>query len=197
MGPDADIGNSPILVTLPNGRRALFAGTKAGEVVALDPDKNGALLFKVSPAGRRRRPAAAAARSCGAAPRTRAVYYGMGAAGHGRGRRDHRQDGVRLLRLPAPVVAAPPAWARLRRRSPVWSSRAPATDGCLRCRRRRQADLGVQHRAGVRHEQQGAGARRCDRHSGAVVVDGMVYVASGYAIERGLGGNVLLAFGVE
>jgi polyvinyl alcohol dehydrogenase (cytochrome) len=34
--------------------------------------------------------------------------------------------------------------------------------------------------------------------AGAVVVDGMVYVASGYAISSGAsGGNVLLAFGVE
>jgi polyvinyl alcohol dehydrogenase (cytochrome) len=34
--------------------------------------------------------------------------------------------------------------------------------------------------------------------SGAVVVDGMVYVGSGYGISSaGSGGNVLLAFGVE
>ena len=44
-----------------------------------------------------------------------------------------------------------------------------------------------------------AGARWRDRHvSGAVIVDGMVYVGSGYAISAGAsGGNVLLAFGVE
>jgi hypothetical protein len=34
--------------------------------------------------------------------------------------------------------------------------------------------------------------------AGAVVVDGMVYIASGYAINSGAqAGNVLLAFGVE
>ena len=34
--------------------------------------------------------------------------------------------------------------------------------------------------------------------AGAVVVDGMVYLASGYAISSGAsGGNVLLAFGVD
>ena len=32
---------------------------------------------------------------------------------------------------------------------------------------------------------------------GAVVVDGMVYVSSGYATFGGRPGNVLLAFGVE
>jgi polyvinyl alcohol dehydrogenase (cytochrome) len=34
--------------------------------------------------------------------------------------------------------------------------------------------------------------------AGAVIVDGMVYIGSGYAISSGAsGGNVLLAFGVE
>jgi polyvinyl alcohol dehydrogenase (cytochrome) len=34
--------------------------------------------------------------------------------------------------------------------------------------------------------------------SGAVIVDGMVYMGSGYAITAGAsGGNVLLAFGIE
>ena len=39
---------------------------------------------------------------------------------------------------------------------------------------------------------------RPDRRLGAVIVDGMVYVGSGYAISAGAsGGNVLLAFAVE
>src|SRR5687768_16093392 len=41
MGPDFDIGNSPILVTLPGGKRALLVGLKNADVVALDPDANG------------------------------------------------------------------------------------------------------------------------------------------------------------
>jgi len=47
MGPDADIGNSPILSTLPDGRRVLINGTKNGEVFALDPDNRGALVWRV------------------------------------------------------------------------------------------------------------------------------------------------------
>jgi polyvinyl alcohol dehydrogenase (cytochrome) len=47
MGPDLDIGNSPILKTLPNGRRALLVGTKQGHIIAIDPDNNGALLYRV------------------------------------------------------------------------------------------------------------------------------------------------------
>jgi polyvinyl alcohol dehydrogenase (cytochrome) len=46
-GPDFDFGASPILVTLKNGRRALLAGQKSGVVHALDPDKNGEILWQV------------------------------------------------------------------------------------------------------------------------------------------------------
>jgi len=46
-GPDFDFGASPILVTLRNGRRALLAGQKSGIVHALDPDKQGAILWQV------------------------------------------------------------------------------------------------------------------------------------------------------
>jgi polyvinyl alcohol dehydrogenase (cytochrome) len=48
LGPDWDIGNSPILKTLSSKKRVLIAGTKNGDVFALDPDKNGALLWKIS-----------------------------------------------------------------------------------------------------------------------------------------------------
>jgi len=45
-GPDHDIGNSPILVTLKNGKRALVFGQKSGEVHAVDPDDNGKFLWE-------------------------------------------------------------------------------------------------------------------------------------------------------
>src|SRR5215471_12797139 len=47
MGPDLDIGNSPILKTLPGGKRALLVGTKQGHIIAIDPDENGKLLYRV------------------------------------------------------------------------------------------------------------------------------------------------------
>jgi polyvinyl alcohol dehydrogenase (cytochrome) len=46
-GPDFDFASSPILVTLPNGRRALVAGQKSGLVHAVDPDRQGAILWQV------------------------------------------------------------------------------------------------------------------------------------------------------
>ncbi len=45
VGPDWDFGNSPILQTLANGKRILVCAHKGGEVVALDPDRRGALLW--------------------------------------------------------------------------------------------------------------------------------------------------------
>ena len=47
MGPDYDFGSSPILRTLPSGRRILVAGQKSGIVWAHDPDKQGAVVWKL------------------------------------------------------------------------------------------------------------------------------------------------------
>jgi polyvinyl alcohol dehydrogenase (cytochrome) len=45
-GPDFDFGSSAILVSLPNGHRALIAGAKSGIVYAVDPDARGKLLWQ-------------------------------------------------------------------------------------------------------------------------------------------------------
>ena len=45
-GPDFDFGSSAILVNLPNGKRALIAGQKSGVVTAVDPDRDGAVLWQ-------------------------------------------------------------------------------------------------------------------------------------------------------
>jgi polyvinyl alcohol dehydrogenase (cytochrome) len=50
-GPDHDFGQSPILLTLGNGRRVLVAGQKSGIVHAFDPDQQGKRLWD-RPVGR-------------------------------------------------------------------------------------------------------------------------------------------------
>jgi len=45
-GPDFDFGQSPILVNLVNGKRALVAGQKSGLVHAVDPDQQGEVLWQ-------------------------------------------------------------------------------------------------------------------------------------------------------
>ena len=44
--PDFDFASPPVLVTLANGRRALVAGQKSGMVHALDPDREGQILWQ-------------------------------------------------------------------------------------------------------------------------------------------------------
>jgi polyvinyl alcohol dehydrogenase (cytochrome) len=46
-GPDHDFGQSPILKTLADGRRILVIGQKSGVVHALDPDRLGEILWQV------------------------------------------------------------------------------------------------------------------------------------------------------
>jgi polyvinyl alcohol dehydrogenase (cytochrome) len=201
MGPDMDIGNSPILKTLPNGKRVLIAGTKGGDVFGLDPDNKGALLFRVNVGGAAvgTNRGGRASIVWGGAVDDQRVYYGAGGAG---------------------VVALNPANGEQ-----MWAFTAPpATAGG------RGSALGAAPTVipGVVFEGAADGklyaisaadgkqlwvfntaqpfdtANKVQAHggaistSGAVVVGGMVFVGSGYAISSGAsGGNVLLAFGVQ
>ncbi|MDE2380202.1 PQQ-binding-like beta-propeller repeat protein [Bradyrhizobium sp.] len=45
-GPDHDFGQSPILKTLPDGRRVVVIGQKSGVVHAFDPDRDGKILWQ-------------------------------------------------------------------------------------------------------------------------------------------------------
>ena len=45
-GPDFDFGSSAILVGLANGKRVLIGGQKSGVVTAVDPDRDGAVLWQ-------------------------------------------------------------------------------------------------------------------------------------------------------
>jgi polyvinyl alcohol dehydrogenase (cytochrome) len=200
MGPDHDIGNSPILVSLGNGKRALLIGTKGADVLALDPDANGAVLFRVNPAGQ---PIGFTGRGRGAivwggAADGRQVYYGMGAAGLGA---VQAGDGKTAWVFNAPGVggrgnaalgAAPTAIPGV-----VFQG---ASDGRLFAVSAANGKELWQFNTAQSFDTLNKVAARggAIATSGAVVVDGMVYVGSGYAISSGAsGGNVLLAFGVE
>lgn len=47
LGTDHDIGSSPVLLKLRNGRRILLVTPKSGTVFALDPDHDGKMLWKL------------------------------------------------------------------------------------------------------------------------------------------------------
>ena len=200
LGPDMDIGNSPILKTLPNGKRVLLAGTKDADVVALDPDNNGKLLYRVNVAGAPTGGGRGGRGTIvwGGAADDRNAYYGAAGAG----------------------LAA----VRQATGERVWNFTPPATGGG------RGAQLGAAPTVipGVVFEGASDGrlyalatadgtplwefntaqdfdtVNKVPAHggaistSGAVVAGGMVYVGSGYAVGSGASaGNVLLAFGPE
>jgi polyvinyl alcohol dehydrogenase (cytochrome) len=48
LGPDHDIGASPILLKMPDGHRLLIALPKSGTIFALDPDRKGAVVWKLA-----------------------------------------------------------------------------------------------------------------------------------------------------
>jgi polyvinyl alcohol dehydrogenase (cytochrome) len=76
VGPDWDIGNSPILQRLSTGKRMVVAGTKNGDVFALDPDRGGALLWRINVADKPR-----SGVLWGGAADGRFAYYGLSGGG--------------------------------------------------------------------------------------------------------------------
>lgn len=50
-GPDFDFGASPVLARLPDGRELIVAGQKSGVVYALDPDRQGRIVWRYRAAG--------------------------------------------------------------------------------------------------------------------------------------------------
>ena len=197
MGPDLDIGNSPILKTLPGGKRVLLVGTKQGHIIAIDPDDNGKLLYRVlATTGQ-----AVAERGgvggnivWGGAADDQNVYYGAGAAG---------------------LVAF-----RFATGEKLWAFKPPADGGALGAAP--TAIPGVVFEGSsnghlyavstadgkqiweFNTSQELPTVNQVPAHGGAisvsgpVITGGMVFISSGYAITSGAsGGNLLLAFSVE
>ncbi len=206
MGPDMDIGNSPILKTLPNGKRVLIAGTKSADIFALDPDDNGKLLYRVHPLGLPLNGNGRGRSSIvwGGAADDKLVYYGIGGAGLAA---VNPANGERAWLFTPPQAEAA---AGGRGRGPSLGAAATtipgvvfegASDGMLYALSASDGQKLWEYPTAKEFEtinrvQPAHGGAIAT--SGAVVVDGMVYVGSGYAVGSGAsGGNVLLAFGVE
>ena len=157
MGPDADIGNSPILVSLAERQARALRGHQGRRGRGARPGQERRVAVQGSPSGlptgggRGRGPIV-----WGGAADARQVYYGMAAAGMGA---VDASTGKTAF-----VFTAPGAGGRGTAGLGAAPTMIPgvvfqgAGDGRLfAVSARRQAVVGVQHRAGVRHEQQGAG----------------------------------------
>jgi polyvinyl alcohol dehydrogenase (cytochrome) len=201
MGPDMDIGNSPILKTLPNGKRVLLAGTKSADIVALDPDNNGALLYRVNAAGGPTGGGRGGRGSIvwGGAADDQHTYYGLGGAGlaavrHATGERawlfapPPPPGGGRGSSLGAAPTVIPGVVFEGASDGKLYA--VSAADGTLVWEFNTAQDFDTVNRIAAH-----GGAIST---SGAVVAGGMVFVGSGYAVGTGAtAGNVLLAFGVD
>lgn len=200
VGPDWDFANSPILKTLPNGKRVLIAAHKGGTAVAVDPDNKGALLWKAdltdgAVAG------AGGQIMWGGAADDQNVYYSL------------QTGAVAAVKLADGSQAwlkhidpAAPASGRPRRGLVAAVTVIPGVvfaggwDGVLHALS--TADGHEIWQYATAHDYttvNGVAAKGGSLGDpGAAIVGGMLYVGSGYiGTGNGMPGNVLLAFGPE
>ncbi len=201
VGPDWDIPASPVLQTLRDGKRRLIVVTKPGDVLALDPDKRGELVWRMNVFGAAAGdgPAPAGESSppgifWGAAVNGEAAYFGltrggMGAIDIATGRRlwlnplnAHENVSYASATTAFPGVV-------LQGSSDGKLQAVSTADGRLlwsfETTRAFDTVNGVKAHGGSISA------------PGPIVADGMVFVGSGYAVLGGTPGNVLLAFSPE
>jgi polyvinyl alcohol dehydrogenase (cytochrome) len=213
-GPDFDFAASPILVNLQGGRRALVAGHKSGIVYAVDPDRRGARLWetRVGEGG------SMGGVQWGSAADSEHVYVALSDLGRvmltytqftDADRK--RGGGMFALRLTdgARVWHTPPVPCDERPRcSPAQSgavsaipgvSFAGSLDGHIRAYAARTGAVLWDFDTVRDYETvNGVPARGGSLDGpGPVIGGGMVFVNSGYTVDGGMAGNVILAFSVD
>jgi len=222
-GPDFDFGSSPILVNLPNGRRALIAGQKSGVVHAVDPDQQGEVLWQT----RLGHGSALGGIQWGSATDGTNVYAALSDIGFravpagtpgsrpgllGNMALDPRSGGglfalkvatgERVWATPNPGCGDRPGC------SPAQSAAVTAIPGVVfsgsvdgHLRAYSTADGRIVWDVDTAREYQTvngvAGTGGAIDGPGPVIVGGMLYVNSGYGMFGGAPGNVLLAFSVD
>ncbi len=214
-GPDVDFSSSPILVDLPNGKRALVAGQKSGVVHAIDPDQQGEVLWqtRVGEGG------SLGGVQWGSAADTSNVYVAL--ADVGRVKLSYSQNtdvdpkrggGMFALRLDdgkrvwyTPPPGCPPNKPRC---SPAQSAAVSAipgvafsgsVDGHMRGYATKDGSiLWDFDTLGPQKTVNGVPARGGSIDGpGPAIGGGLLLVESGYATNGGMPGNVLLAFSVD
>ena len=194
IGPDYDIGASPVLTTAPDGRRLLISAQKSGQLWAHDPDRNGALVWKADHAGAT--PAGPDGEMVwGIATDGRRVYAGLTSGGVAAydvatgkrtwttpiaaegGRRPGHSGAVSVI----PGVVFSAGWDGIVRALQAEDGRVLWTHDTI-------VDTTTVNGVAGRGGSMGA--------PGPTIAGGMVFVGSGYiGVRSGTPGNVLLAFG--
>ena len=207
-GPDYDIGSSPILRKLPNGKEIILAGQKSGLLYGLDPDQQGKKIWET----RLSDGTALGGIEWGFAADATTAYVPIADPF---GKPEVRKPGLfavkiatgeKLWNTPAPSV--PCAWGveRCSNGQSAAASLIPGvvfsgtSDGHLRGYATKDGkiiwdfDTAAQPYDGVNGKQAKGGTI----DSGApTIVNGIVYVNSGYGRILGKAGNALIAFSVD
>jgi polyvinyl alcohol dehydrogenase (cytochrome) len=196
-GPDQDIGNSPILRTLANGKRVLVFGTKDGHAIALDPDNNGTVLWNtmvvdIPPGQENSFFAKLNGIVWGGSADDKNVYYGLQSGG--------------LVALD--LATGKRVWytkfgkSAARVSNSAASSAIPGvtfvagSDGKLHALATSDGHVIWEYDTAHAYDT----VNKVPAHGGAInsigpsIVDGTLYIASGYAVTGTSSGNVLLAF---
>ena len=216
-GPDLDFASSPILRILPDGRRIILAGQKSGVMHAIDPDRDGEILWqhRVGKGG------LAGGIQWGSAADAKQVYVALsdigmvpisdsdvgwavrldGTVGGGMFALDI-ESGKRNWHVPPVGCNGRPKC------SPAQSGAVSAlpgvvfsgsVDGHLRGYATDTGEVVWDYNADQEYESTNGVKTRGGSFDGPgpTIVDGMMYVNSGYGFWGGMSGNALIAFSVN
>ena len=202
-GPDFDFGSSPVLTKLPSGRDVLIAGNKSGVGYAMDPDKQGEIIWEY----RAGRGGALGGIEWGTAVDADQAYFPV-ADGN-----SPSPGGLHAVKLATGERAwftppPPPKCGQPGRGCTVAQSAAitvipglvfsGSMDGAIRAFSTRDGAIVWEYDTNRPFDTlNGVKAHGGSLNGPApVVVNGMLYVNSGYAAFGSRSGNVLLAFGM-
>ena len=202
-GPDYDLGNSPILARLPHGRRVIVIGQKSGIGWALDPEKRGDVIWQYrAGAG-----GALGGIEWGSAADAEHAYFAVSdilSATPGGLHAVSLQSGERVWYAPpqppqcssGPRCNAAQAAAISVIPGVIFSG---SNDGTLRAYSTLNGAILWEVDTNREFETvNGVAAKGASMLGpGPVIVNGMLFVSSGYGAFGGRAGNVLLAYGVE
>lgn len=213
-GPDLDFSSAPILVDLPNGKRALVAGQKSGVVHAVDPDQQGEVLWqtRIGEGG------SLGGVQWGSAADAANVYVALSDVGRVKLWYSQNTDvdpkqggGMFALRLSDGKrvwYTPPPGCGDRKRCSPAQSAAVSAipgvtfsgsVDGHIRAYSTTDGAIVWDFdTVGPQKTVNGVAARGGSLDGpGPAIAGGLLVVNSGYATNGGIPGNVLLAFSVD
>jgi polyvinyl alcohol dehydrogenase (cytochrome) len=193
IGPDYDFGASPILRNLPGGHRVLVAGQKSGMVWGHDPDQEGTVLWKTQLVTK----LALGMITFGGAADEQSAYFGLrtGAVSAVR-----LTNGEKQWSTPIPGPAAPGPRGETAALTAIpgvifstsWEGVVRAfssEDGHLLWEYNTMRDFQTVNGVAAKGGSMAA--------PGPAIVDGTVFVGSGYTFTVGIPGNVLLAFSAQ